>query len=157
MFACGECSRTGLHGANRLASNSLLEALVFSNRIYNYLASLPLLERTKSKVFPKWKDCNSENVDQTIVIKMKTQLQCLMQKKVGIVRNDSDLIEAKKQIETWNAECISIQKKYRVTKEFYELRNMIEVALLIVRGSIERNENRGGFVKVNTLKTAYSD
>ncbi len=157
LFACGECSRTGLHGANRLASNSLLEALVFSNRIYNYLASLPLLERTKSKVFPKWKDCNSENVDQTIVIKMKTQLQILMQKKIGIVRNDSDLIEAKKQIESWNAECISIQKKYRVTKEFYELRNMIEVALLIVRGSIERNENRGGFMKVNTLKTANSD
>lgn len=157
LFACGECSRTGLHGANRLASNSLLEALVFSNRIYNYLASLPLLERTKSKVFPKWKDCNSENVDQTIVIKMKTQLQILMQKKIGIVRNDSDLIEAKKQIESWNAECISIQKKYRVTKEFYELRNMIEVALLIVRGSIERNENRGGFMKVNTLKTTNSD
>jgi len=130
---------------------------VFSNRIYNYLASLPLLERTKSKVFPKWKDCNSENVDQTIVIKMKTQLQILMQKKIGIVRNDSDLIEAKKQIESWNAECINIQKKYRVTKEFYELRNMIEVALLIVRGSIERNENRGGFMKVNTLKTANSD
>lgn len=148
LFACGECSRTGLHGANRLASNSLLEALVFSNRIYNYLASLPLLERTKSKVFPKWIDCNSENVNQQLVIKMKTDLQILMQKKVGIVRNDSDLLEAKKQLGTWDTECVRIQKKYKITKEFYELRNMIEVALLIVKVSIKRKDNRGSFAKI---------
>lgn len=147
LFACGECSRTGLHGANRLASNSLLEALVYSDRIYNLLASLNHVELRESKFFSSWEDCNSENVNQQLVIKMKKKLQILMQKKVGIVRDDSDLIEAKRKLVIWSDECIRIQKEYKINKEFYELRNMIEVALLIVRASIKRKENRGVFVK----------
>ena len=147
LFACGECSQTGLHGANRLASNSLLEALVYSDRIYNLLASLNHVELRENKFFPSWEDCNSENVNQQLVIKMKKELQILMQKNVGIVRDDSDLIEAKRQLVTWSYECIRIQKEYKINKEFYELRNMIEVAFLIVRASIKRKENRGVFVK----------
>jgi len=157
LFACGECSRTGLHGANRLASNSLLEALVYSDRIYCYMLSLKHMKPREIKFFPSWEECNSDNVEQQLVIKIKTELQILMQKNVGIVRNDSDLIEAKKQLIAWSNECIRIQKEYKITKEFYELRNMIEVALLIVKASIKRNKNRGAFVKDVILYTTISN
>ncbi len=151
LFACGECSRTGLHGANRLASNSLLEALVYSDRIYTFISkAIPKKDKT-NKTFPEWKVVNSEIISQEFTSSIKLELQILIQQKVGIVRNDIDLLNAKKQLENWKSKCYEMQNNHKINKEFYELKNMIEVSLLIVEQSINRKENRGGFVKTNPL------
>ena len=147
LFACGECSRTGLHGANRLASNSLLEALVYSDNIYTYLANSSFVNNESSTFFPEWKVENSEIISPEYFSKIKLELQVLMQKKVGIVRNDYDLSKAKIQLETWKKACHEMQKTHKINKDFYEIENMIDVSLLIVKQSILRKENRGGFVK----------
>ena len=147
LFACGECSRTGLHGANRLASNSLLEALVYSDNIYTYLANSSFANNESSTFFSEWKVENSEIISPEYFSKIKLELQVLMQKKVGIVRNDYDLSKAKIQLETWKKACHEMQKTHKINKDFYEIENMIDVSLLIVKQSILRKENRGGFVK----------
>ena len=147
LFACGECSRTGLHGANRLASNSLLEALVYSDNIYTYLANSSFANNESSIFFPEWKVENFEIISPEYFSKIKLELQVLMQKKVGIVRNDYDLSKAKIQLETWKKACHEMQKTHKINKDFYEIENMIDVSLLIVKQSILRKENRGGFVK----------
>jgi L-aspartate oxidase len=147
LFACGECSRTGLHGANRLASNSLLEALVYSDNIYTYLANSSFANNESSTFFPEWKVENFEIISPEYFSKIKLELQVLMQKKVGIVRNDYDLSKAKIQLETWKKACHEMQKTHKINKDFYEIENMIDVSLLIVKQSILRKENRGGFVK----------
>ncbi len=147
LFACGECSQTGLHGANRLASNSLLEALVYSDNIYTYLANYSFVKNKSIPIFLEWKMTNSKIINPEYFLKIKLELQILMQKKVGIVRNDYDLLNAKTQLETWKKACHEIQKTHKINKDFYELENMIDVSLLIVEQSIMRKENRGGFVK----------
>ena len=151
LFACGECSRSGLHGANRLASNSLLEALVYSDRIYQYIAKASLKEASSNKDFPQWIRENTKAIPQEFTANTKLELQLLMQKKVGIVRNDSDLAKAKTQLERWKKESVALQTTHTINKEFYEVKNMIDVSLLIVEQSIIRKENRGGFVKNNIL------
>ena len=85
------------------------------------------------------------NLKQLNSIRM--QLQQLMQKNVGITRNDTDLFDTKIQLKYWQTELALLKDNYAVNKEFYELKNMIEVSLCIVQQSIERQENRGGFIK----------
>jgi L-aspartate oxidase len=72
-----------------------------------------------------------------------------MQKNAGIVRNDADLTFAQTQLKLWEQEMNLMQQSYKINKEFYELKNMITVALLIVEQSLQRNENKGGFIKLN--------
>jgi len=147
LFACGECSRTGLHGANRLASNSLLEALVYSDRIFNFIVN-SLHENSKSdNLLPEWKATNFETTNPEYLLKIKSKLQILMQQKVGIVRNDIDLLSIKKQLDVWKYDCDEMQSKHKINRDFYELKNMIDVSILIVEHSIARKESRGGFVK----------
>jgi L-aspartate oxidase len=147
LFACGECSYTGLHGANRLPSNSLLEALVYSERIVTFLANyIPKSHET----FPKIKELKfntKSKIRKDYYKNKKLELQLLMRQNAGIVRTNSDLLVAKKQLEHWGNECFEIEKKHQINKDFYELKNMIDVARLVVEQSIARNENRGGFVK----------
>jgi L-aspartate oxidase len=150
LFACGECSRTGLHGANRLASNSLLEALVYSDRIYTFLSNSMVKKDNTKPSFPEWILTNTEIISSEYTSKTRLKLQILMQQKAGIVRNDSDLELAKNQLENWKNECIELEKTKKINKDFYELKNMIEVSLLIVNQSLNRKENRGGFVKNNS-------
>ena len=148
LFACGECTRTGLHGANRLASNSLLEALVYSDKIYYYLAHTPF---EKSQFTGTVSDCKFEEkpiVNAEYIDEIKTELQLLMRKNVGIVRNDADLITAKNQLTLWQNEIEEKTKKYQVRANLWELYNLIIIGKLIVEQSIERTENRGGFVKI---------
>jgi len=157
LFACGECSRTGLHGANRLASNSLLEALVYADRIYNFLSHLEIDKNKTNPLFPEWNNKNTELIPSEYTLKIRYDLQLLMQQKVGIVRNDSDLIKAKNQLENWKKESLEIEKNKKINKDFYELKNMIDIALLIVNQSLSRKENRGGFVKNNELESSNSN
>ena len=149
LFACGECSRTGLHGANRLASNSLLEALVYSDKIYHYLADTFSGQSQFIGTVSDWKLTEKPEINPFYVTKTKSELQLLMRKNAGIVRNDADLIKAREKLSSLKNEVDDNIKNYNVNAELYELQNMITIGTLIVQQSIDRDENRGGFVKIN--------
>jgi len=157
LFACGESSRTGLHGANRLASNSLLEALVYSDNIYAYL-TVKEIDFHKIKIIDSHEFIvKPDDLSQKYLTSVRIHLQLLMQQNIGITRNDTDLYSTQIELEHWQLELSILKDKYAVNKDFYELKNMIEVGLLIVQHSINRNENRGGFVKTKKLQSAQSD
>ena len=148
LFACGECSRTGLHGANRLASNSLLEGLVFAHNIFGYLEHQNRIP--KSVAIPKWDDTQPQFTHEKNLIKRnRDRLQKLMQDYVGIVRSTDRLRKAVKQLDTIHGE---IEELYRLTKvdaNLCELRNMINVAHLIIEQCLKRKENKGGFYNID--------
>ena len=150
LFACGECSRTGLHGANRLASNSLLEALVFSDKIYNYLAEVTVENNSENNLIPEWQSEMKPSLELNYCTEIKSKFQLLMRQNAGIVRSDADLLAAKSQLMIWQQELKETCKNYHISTELIELYNMITVGNLIVQQSIERKENRGGFVKFDT-------
>jgi len=144
LFACGECARTGLHGANRLASNSLLESLVFGHRLYEYLAGQEL--PGPSPEIPDWDaegtTLSKENILITHNLK---QLQALMRNYVGIVRSTDRLAKALLRLELIYEEVDQLYRRHRVSVPLCELRNLVNVAYLIIAQSLERKENRGGF------------
>lgn len=148
LFACGECSQTGLHGANRLASNSLLEALVYSGRIYQYLANPDLEIKTANYKISEIENTNKPEINSDYLAELKSKLQHLMRQNAGIVRSDSDLQNAKQQLLEWKKEMEQIQKTHQISVAYYELLNMITIGSLIVSQSLERQENHGGFVKL---------
>ncbi len=150
LFACGECSRTGLHGANRLASNSLLEALVYSHKIYNYLAENSLEDKRVNGSISEWKRELKPTIKLDYITDFKSKLQLLMRQNAGIVRFDADLLKAKEQLVQWQDELKTICKNNQISTGLFELYNMITVGNLIVQQSIERKENRGGFVKFDS-------
>lgn len=149
LFAIGECTCTGLHGANRLASNSLLEAIVFSHR--SAIKSIKILKKNsfKNHNFKKKLKWNLKNVsiqnEKILIAYIKKQIQDLMSDLVGIIRSNMSLeIAAKKEKEI----SISIKKLYNlciISPELIELRNLIEVAHLIIHQSIKQKDNRGTF------------
>lgn len=151
LFACGECSQTGLHGANRLASNSLLEALVYSDKIYNYLAENSLENNIVNSLILERKLELKPRLKPNYLADFKTKLQLLMRQNAGIVRFDTDLLKAKEQLIKWQEELETVCKNSQISTELFELYNMITVGNLIVHQSIERKENRGGFVKFDTI------
>lgn len=146
LFACGECSQTGLHGANRLASNSLLEALVYSDKIYHYLANTTFKNR-EVKIISKCSFESKIKINPEYIGTMKSKLQFMMRQNAGIVRLETELWKAKAHLEILQNEIDSAIKAYKVCTDLYELKNMITIGNLIVQQSILRNENRGGFVK----------
>ncbi|HUH50713.1 MAG TPA: L-aspartate oxidase [Flavobacterium sp.] len=146
LFACGECSRTGLHGANRLASNSLLEALVYSNRIYNYLVDNFRLQ-PKTEHLEHNYNLTAEVISAEFIKNRKKEVQKTMLNYAGIVRNNQELALANKLFKDWHKQLIQLQKEHRVSKDCYELKNMIDVGLLIINHSLNRVENKGVFIK----------
>lgn len=147
LLACGECSRTGLHGANRLASNSLLEALVYSDAIFHYLAET---DSTQTLTFPKntpWDFQNKPEIDTAYLQTAKAQLQQLMRQNAGIVRNQEDLLAARGKLIQLQNELAVQTENHQTNVSLYELNNMVTTGLLIIQQSINRNENRGGFMK----------
>lgn len=148
LFACGECSRTGLHGANRLASNSLLEALVYSDKIYHFLAENPVEKKPFETKVTDWKINQKVKINPDYVSIRKAELQLLMRQNAGIVRNDLDLLKAKETLVDWQKEIENNIENHQVNAELCELHNMITIGLLIVQMSIDRDFNRGGFVKL---------
>ncbi|MES2575786.1 MAG: L-aspartate oxidase [Bacteroidota bacterium] len=148
LFACGECSRTGLHGANRLASNSLLEALVYSDKIYHYLEQNSFVAFQSTRTITDWKLTDKPEINADYVSNTKAELQLLMRQNAGIVRNDADLLKANEKLSYWKNQVTEKIKNHNVNAELYELQNMITIGSLIVQQSIDRNENRGGFVKI---------
>ncbi|MFK5973442.1 MAG: L-aspartate oxidase [Flavobacteriaceae bacterium] len=150
LFACGECSRTGLHGANRLASNSLLEALVYAHNIFKYLSQN--ISKPMSHTVPEWNHQGTYTTQETILIQHNLKLlQALMRDYVGIVRSNNRLTKAIDQLNLIYIEVEDLYKKARVTTTLCELRNMVNVAHLIIGQSLEQKENRGGYYNIDNL------
>lgn len=148
LYACGECAHTGLHGANRLASNSLLEAVVYAHHCYRdieeKIAYIPLVESVINRNF----DLSGEKPDLYQIDKMRREIQHLMTQDAGITRTTRELLQAKEQLMIFEAE---IKRTFtnQVLPELAELKNLITCALLIVKQSLERTENRGVFYNVD--------
>lgn len=148
LFACGECSNTGLHGANRLASNSLLEALVYAQNIFNYHKHFNLQPHYKiisNSISPKYSNLTSISK----VNHLKKDVQQLMVKRAGIIRNNKSLQRGFRELKGIQNQLNDIYNNQIINTEILELRNMIEVAFLILKQSINRKENRGGFYKTH--------
>jgi L-aspartate oxidase len=142
LWAIGECAHTGLHGANRLASNSLLEGMVFAHR-----AAVALARVERSKPFPDvpdWDVGEAVPSDEAVVITQNwDELRRLMWNYVGIVRSDKRLKRAARRIALLQEEIAEYYWKYFVTRDLLELRNIATVAQLIVDCATARHESRG--------------
>lgn len=144
LYAAGECASTGLHGANRLASNSLLEAMVFAHRAY--LESVKNIEHNDKLVseIPDWKaDGTSFPKEMILITQSLKELKLLMSDYVGIVRNNERLHRANKRLDLLHEETEALYEKTAVSPQLCELRNMITVAYLIVKSAEFRHESVG--------------
>jgi L-aspartate oxidase len=168
LYAAGECASTGLHGANRLASNSLLEAMVFAHRAY---VDSCLPNRTRKGIhelpgnvnndqningasipplggegvsIPDWDARGTTNPKEMILITQSLkELQLLMSDYVGIVRNNIRLARASRRLDLLHQEVEELYRTSKVSPQLCELRNMITIGYLIVKGAQFRHESRG--------------
>ncbi len=146
LYVSGESSMTGVHGANRLASNSLLEALVWSQRAAADLMKRSGNKRTKqSKIeLMEWDESGTANAEEWIYISHdRREVQELMWDYAGIVRSNYRLLRAERRLKLIRKEIEEYYRRTRVTVPLLELRNTAEVALLIVRSALRRKESRG--------------
>ena len=143
LYAAGECASTGLHGANRLASNSLLEAMVFAHR--SYLDAVQKIGPvTYREDLPDWKaDGTNAPKEMILITQSVKELKLLMSDYVGIVRNNERLHRAMKRLDLLYEESESLYERTVVSPQLCELRNMITVAYLIVKCAEFRHESRG--------------
>ena len=158
LYAAGECASTGLHGANRLASNSLLEAMVFAHRAYlstlkNMETHNPPLEgrealnpplEGREATIPDWNAAGTTAPKEMILITQSLkEMKFLMSDYVGIVRNNERLKRANKRIDLLHEETEQLYEKTALSPQLCELRNMITVAYLIIKSAELRKESRG--------------
>ena len=143
LFAAGECASTGLHGANRLASNSLLEAMVFAHR--SYLQAIELIGRTAfTQNIPDWNTGETTQPKEMILITQSLkEMKLLMSDYVGIVRNNKRLQRAMRRLDLLWEETETFYQQTEVSPQLCELRNMITVSYLIVKSAQFRHESRG--------------
>ena len=141
LFAIGETACTGLHGANRLASNSLLECMVFARAAAQAIAGAPALLMPE---VPRWDDSRVTDADECVVISHNwDELRRFMWDYVGIVRTNKRLERAAHRITLLQAEINEFYAHFHVTRDLLELRNLVQVADLIVRSAQLRRESRG--------------
>jgi len=143
LYAIGECSNTGLHGANRLASNSLLEAVVYAHRAAEAIhAELPAL--TLKHEVPDWNARETAKTEEWILISHNyREVQTIMSNYVGIVRSNLRLERAERRISLIYQETERFYQHTKVSPELCELRNLIAVAYLIIKSAKIRKESRG--------------
>lgn len=142
LFVVGESSCTGLHGANRLASNSLLEAAVYAHRAVEEASRrLPTLA---NRPLPEWDSGSSVNSDELVVIKHTwEEIRRFMWSYVGIVRTTRRLKRARHRVELVQEEIRNYYWDFRLTADLIELRNLAQVAWLVVESALARRESRG--------------
>ena len=141
LFAVGETTYTGLHGANRLASNSLLECVVLGRTCAVAIAAAAELE---GPALPAWDESKVENADEQVVIAHNwDELRLLMWNYVGIVRTSKRLERAMHRIDLLRSEIDEYYANFRVSRDLLELRNLVDCAELIVRSAMARHESRG--------------
>lgn len=145
LYACGECSRTGLHGANRLASNSLIEAIVYAHKSFEHAVKKHRFLSFSNDI-PLWDDTNTSlNKEKILITHDRKDIQKIMSNYVGIVRSDIRLQKASNRLEILYQENKELYKSAKLSVPLCELRNMITNAYLIIQASMERKENKGGF------------
>ncbi|MDR0476625.1 MAG: L-aspartate oxidase [Desulfobulbaceae bacterium] len=149
LYALGECACTGLHGGNRLASNSLLEAIVFASRAYTACAK----ELPSVKIGAENENCSGQQrkeIEEKVVINHNWELiRKIMWNYVGIVRSDRRLMLAGRRIQEIHEEVSTLCGKYYPSTELLELRNIGIVSLLIIKAAQMRKESRGLHYTVN--------
>lgn len=143
LFACGECSSTGLHGANRLASNSLLEALVFAHRCAQ-TAAAQIENIDFATNIPEWNALGTSEPNEMILItQSRKELESVMSDYVGIVRNNIRLERAMRRIDLLHEETEALYKNTKISPQLCELRNLITIGYLIIKSASFRKESRG--------------
>ena len=141
LYAVGETAYTGLHGANRLASNSLLECVVLGRAAAMDIESQPTI---KSPALPAWDESRVTDADEEVVITQNwDELRRAMWNFVGIVRTTKRLERAQHRIALLKEEINEYYANFRITRDLLELRNLVEVASLIVSSAMARRESRG--------------
>lgn len=141
LFAIGETACTGLHGANRLASNSLVECMVFARAAAQAIAAAPAATLPE---LPRWDDSRVTDADECVVISHNwDELRRFMWDYVGIVRTNKRLDRAAHRIALLQGEIHEFYSHFHVTRDLLELRNLVQVAELIVRSAQMRRESRG--------------
>ena len=155
LYAVGECSCTGLHGGNRLASNSLIEAVVYADAAAKHSLSVIDNYEFNDKV-PEWNDEGTmTNEEKVLIAQDVKEVNQVMSTYVGIVRSDLRLHRAWERLDLLYEETEDLFKRVKPTKEICELRNMINVGYLITRQALERKESRGLHYTVDYEKHAY--
>lgn len=143
LYACGECASTGLHGANRLASNSLLEAMIFAHRCFEH--SCKVIEQEKEyKEIPDWNaEGTTEPKEMILITQSLKELQQVMSDYVGIVRSNVRLERAMRRLDMLHEETEGLYERTALSPQLCQLRNLITVGYLIVKGASFRKESRG--------------
>lgn len=153
LFACGECSCTGLHGANRLASNSLLEALVFGNKIANEIIEKRSdLKLNEELVIPEWDEEGTMIPKENVLISHNRKtIQNIMTDLVAIVRSNERLEKALDHLNYLFQDTEKAYEKSKLSPQICELRNLNAIAYLVVKQSMERSENKGAFYSLDNI------
>ena len=154
LYALGECSCTGLHGGNRLASNSLIEAVVYADKAAKH--SLEVIDNyTFNTKIPAWNDEGTmTNEEKVLIAQDVKEVGQIMSTYVGIVRSDLRLHRAWERLDLLYEETEHLFKRVKPTRDICELRNMINVGYLITRQALERKESRGLHFTVDYEKHA---
>lgn len=143
LYAVGECACTGLHGGNRLASNSLIEAVVYADAAAKHSCSI-LHNLSYQENIPAWNDEGTSSAEELVLITQSVkEVGQIMSTYVGIVRSDIRLKRAWNRLDTIYEETESLFKRSVASKEICELRNMVNTGYLIMRQAMERKESRG--------------
>jgi len=143
LYAAGECTHTGLHGANRLASNSLLEAIVYADAAAK--DSAQIINQLKfNESIPDWNDEGTKLPEEMVLITQSfREVEQIMSSYVGIVRSNLRLKRAMSRLEILYRETENLFERSIVSREICELRNVISVAYLIIKHALRRKESRG--------------
>jgi L-aspartate oxidase len=152
LYACGEVTRSGLHGANRLASNSLLEGIVFAHKAFENLTKrFPKINFPTN--VPEWNDSGVvKNMEKILISHDRNEVKTIMSNYVGIVRSNERLLRAERRLTVLYEDNKRLYDHSELSIDLCELRNLITTAYLITQFSKSRKENKGGFYSADLIK-----